>query len=126
MRHGHDIRTSLEAVFVDDVTDPCRDIEGHLMLRCEKHCPKAHRVGVPMATDGDRVRWVATGGEILQEEPVFGCGSKTAVNEEERGFGCVMVGWCGTEELEVSPRCFDMSARYGRVEFDVESKVFPR
>jgi len=72
----------------------------------------------------NRVRWVPTRGEILQEEPVFGCGSKTTVDEEERGFGCVVIDRCGIEELEVSPGSGDMGARDRRVELDVKPKVF--
>jgi hypothetical protein len=45
------------------------------------------------------------------------------VDKKERGFGRVVVGWCGIEELEVSPGSADMSARDGRVEFDVESEI---
>lgn len=85
------------------------------MLRREEHFPKPYGVGVSMAPYRDRVRWVTTRGEILQEEPVFGRGSKAAVNEEDGRFGSVMMGWCGTEELKVSPRSIDISARYGRV-----------
>jgi hypothetical protein len=81
----------------------------------EEQSPETHRVRVSVAPDRDRVRWVATRGEILQEESIFGCGSKTAVNEEEGRFGCVMVGWCGTEKLEVSSRSIDMGARDRRV-----------
>lgn len=68
-----------------------------------------------MAPYGDRVRWVTTRGEILQKESIFGCGSKTAVNEEEGRFGCVIAGWCSTEKLEVSSRGVDMGARDRRV-----------
>ena len=68
-----------------------------------------------MAPDGDCVRWVATRGEILQEEPIFGRSSKAAVNEEEGRFGCVMVGWYGAEKLEVSSGGVDMGARDRRV-----------
>ena len=78
-----------------------------------------------MAPHRYRVRRVTTRREKFQKEPVFGCGSKTAVNEEERGFGWVVVGWCGVEEFEVSPRTADMSAGDGRGQLDVESKVFP-
>ena len=47
------------------------------------------------------------------------------MNEEERGFGCVLVDGCGTEELEVSPRSGDMSTRNGMVEFNGKPKVSP-
>ena len=123
MRDRNDIRTSLVSVLVDDVTNSCRDIQGHLMLGGEEKLPIIHRVRVPMTPDRDRIRWIPTRGEILQEEPVFGCGSKTAVDEEERRFGCVVVSGCGAEELEVSPGGGDMSASDGRVELDVKPKV---
>lgn len=125
MREGYDIRTSLVSMLVDDVTDSSRDIQGHLMLGCEEEFPKAHRVRVSMTPHRDRIRWIPTRGEILQEEPVLGCGSKTTVNEEEGRFGRVVVGRCGTEELKVSSGSGDMGARDARVEFNAEPEVFP-
>lgn len=125
MRYRYDIRTSFVSVLVDDVTNSCRDIQGHLMEGREEHLPKIHRVRIPMTSHRDRVGWVTTRGEILQEEPVFGCGSKTTMDEKERRFRCVMVDRCGTEELEVSSGSGDISARDGRMESDVKPKVFP-
>jgi hypothetical protein len=125
MRDGYDIRTSLVSVLVDDMTNCCRDVQGHLMEGREEHLPKIHLVRVPMTPHRDRVGWVTTRGEILQEKPVFGCGSKTTMDEKERRFGCVVVGRCGTEELEVSSGSRDMSTRNGRMKSDVKPKVSP-
>ena len=73
----------------------------------------------------DRIRWIPPRREILQEVSVFGCCPEPTVDEEEGRFGCVIAGWCGTKELDVSSGSGYMSAGYGGVECDGKPEVFP-
>ena len=109
VRDGYDVRTSLISVFVDNVSNSCGDVQGHLMLGHEEHLPKAQHVRVPMSPHRDCVRWIPSRGKILQEEAVLSRGSEPPMDEEERRFGYVIIGGYGTEELEVSSRGSDMS-----------------
>jgi len=125
MPYRYDVRTPFVSVLVDDVTNSCRGIQGHLMEGREEHLPETHPVRVPMTPHRDRVGWVTTRGEVFQEVPVSGCGSKTTMDEKDGRFRYVMVDRCGTEELKVSSGGGDISARDGRMESDVKPKVFP-
>ena len=121
--YRHDIWTSLVPVLVNHVANPRHHIQGHPMLGCEEHLPKAHRVRVPMAPHRDRVRRITARREIFQEESVFCCSSETTMDEEEGRFGRVVTDGCSAEELEIASWGGDVDARGGMVEFDVEPEV---